>query len=92
MPAFSGSQPTLWPMISTMNTRPWDAAVVWMQSMASVAMSTALWKPKVMSVPQRSLSMVLGRVTMFRPCSRSRFAVLWVPLPPRITRQSSCSL
>ena len=78
-------------MTSTMNTRPWEAAVVWMQSMAAVAMSTALWKPKVMSVPQISLSMVLGRVTTFSPSSRSRLAVLWVPLPPRMTRQSSPS-
>ena len=42
-----------------------------------------------MSVPQRSLSMVLGRVTTLTPSARRRFAVLWVPLPPRITRQSS---
>ncbi len=79
-------------MISTMKMRPWEAAVVWIMSMQSVAMSTADWKPKVMSVPHRSLSMVLGRVTTFRPCSLSRLAVLWVPLPPRITRQSSWSL
>ena len=32
---------------------------------------TALWKPKVMSVPQRSLSMVLGRVMTFSPSVRS---------------------
>ena len=36
------SQPTLCPMTSTMNTRPWEVAVVWMQSMTWVAMSTAL--------------------------------------------------
>ena len=48
-------------MTSTMNTRPWEVAVVWMQSMTLVAISTALWKPKVTSVPQMSLSMVLGR-------------------------------
>ena len=51
IPAYSVSQPTLWPITSTMNTRLWEAAVVWMQSMASVAISTALWKPKVISVP-----------------------------------------
>ena len=67
MPALSVSQPTLCPMTSTMNTRPCEAAVVWMRSMASVATSTALRKPKVMSVPQRSLSIVLGRVTTLQP-------------------------
>ena len=67
IPACRVSQPTLWPMTSTMNTRPWEVAVVWMQSMTLVAISTALWKPKVMSVPHRSLSMVLGRVTTLQP-------------------------
>ena len=76
-------------MTSTMNTRPWEVAVVWMQSMTLVAISTALWKPKVTSVPQMSLSMVLGRWMTLRPSSRRRLAVFWVPLPPKITRQSS---
>ena len=44
MPALRVSQPTLCPMTSTMNTLPWDAAVVCMLSMAAVAMSTADWK------------------------------------------------
>ena len=89
MPACSVSQPALWPMISTMNTREWEKAVEWMESMTSEAMFTADWKPKVSSVPHRSLSMVLGSVTTFTPFSRSRFAVLCVPLPPRMTRQSN---
>ena len=50
-PAYSVSQPTLCPITSTINTRLWDAAVVWMQSIASVAILIALWKPKVTSVP-----------------------------------------
>ncbi len=66
--------------------------MVWILSMVSVATSTALWNPKVISVPHRSLSMVLGSVITFRPSSRSILAVLWVPFPPRITRQSRLSL
>ena len=42
IPALRVSQPALWPMISTMKIRLWEAAVVWMQSMTFVAMSTAL--------------------------------------------------
>ena len=41
MPAFSVSQPALWPMTSTIKTRLWEAAVVWMQSITSVAMPMA---------------------------------------------------
>ena len=89
MPEYSVSQPALLPMISMTMQRPWLAAVVWMRSMTSVAMSTAVWKPKVTSVPQMSLSIVLGRPMTCSPSSESRFAVLCVPLPPRQTRQSS---
>ena len=32
-------------------SRLWQPAVVWMRSIPSVAMSTAVWKPKVTSVP-----------------------------------------
>ena len=79
-------------MISITNTRPWLEAVVWMSSMHLVATSMALVKPKVISVPQVSLSMVLGRAITLRPSSRRRLAVLVEPLPPSINRQSSCSL
>ena len=89
MPAYRVSHPALWPMTSTMNTREWEKAVEWMESMTDTAMSMADWKPKVISVPHRSLSMVLGRVTTLTPCWLRRLAVLWVPLPPRITRQSN---
>ena len=88
MPACSVSQPALWPMTSTINTRLCENAVEWMESMTCTAISIADWKPNVICVPQRSLSMVLGSVTTFTPCSLSRFAVLCVPLPPRMTRQS----
>ena len=89
MPAYRVSHPALCPMVSTIKTRLCENAVEWMESMTLVAMLTADSKPKVRSVPQRSLSMVLGRVTTLTPCSDSRFAVLCVPLPPRITRQSN---
>ena len=83
------SQPALLPMSSMTMQRPWLAAVVWMRSITSVAMSTAVWKPKVTSVPQISLSMVLGKPMTFSPSSASMFAVLCVPFPPSVTRQSS---
>ena len=89
MPALRVSQPALWPMTSTMNTRLWEAAVVWMQSMTSVARPMADWKPKVVSVPHRSLSMVLGRPMTFSPSSLRRLAVFWLPLPPSTTSPSS---
>ena len=41
----SASQP-YGPITSIIKTRPWDAAVVWMQSMALAATLMALWKPK----------------------------------------------
>ena len=41
-PACKVSQPTLCPITSTIKTLPWEAAVVWIQSMALVATSTAL--------------------------------------------------
>ena len=51
MPAYRVSQPALLPMISMHITRLWLPAVVWMRSITSVAISTAVWKPKVTSVP-----------------------------------------
>jgi len=89
MPDCSVSQPALLPISSTTITRPWLSAVVCSRSITSVAMSQAVLKPKVTSVPQMSLSMVLGRPITFSPSSDSSFAVLWVPLPPSATRQSS---
>ena len=75
-------------MISITKTRPWLLAVVWMSSMHLVAISTALVKPKVMSVPHVSLSMVLGSAITFRPSCAKRLAVLVEPLPPSMNRQS----
>lgn len=76
-------------MISMTKTRPWELAVVWMSSMQRVATSVAEVKPKVMSVPQVSLSMVLGSAITCRPSCERRFAVLVDPLPPSTKRQSS---
>ena len=57
--------------------------------MASVAMLTAESKPKAKSVPQMSLSMVLGTDTMFSPMAERRAAVWVDPQPPMQTMQSS---
>ena len=70
-------------------TRLWALAVQCNRSMASVAMLTAESKPKEKSVPQMSLSMVLGTATMFSPMAERRAAVWVVPLPPMQTMQSS---
>ena len=67
MPAYSVSHPALCPMTSTINTREWENAVEWMESITVEAISIADWKPNVISVPQISLSIVLGSVTTFTP-------------------------
>ncbi len=92
MPACSVSQPALCPMTSTMKTLPCEVAVVCMQSITWLAISTALEKPKVMSVFHISLSIVLGSVMTLSPSSERRLAVLCVPFPPKMIRQSSFSL
>ena len=53
-------------MTSTTITRSCDSAVVWRRSIASVAIWTAVQKPKVKSVPERSLSIVFGTPTTVR--------------------------
>ena len=67
-----------------------DSAVLCSLSTASVAMATALSKPKVTSVPPKSLSMVFGMPTTgswYSACSRA--AALSVPSPPMATTASS---
>ena len=72
--------------------------------MASVAIVTAVSKPKVKSVALRSLSMVLGTPTTGRPSWYMRVAAESVPSPPmammapmplrsteRFTRSRPCS-
>ncbi len=70
-------------------TRWWDSAVVCNRSIASVAIWTAVSNPNVTSVPDRSLSMVLGTPTAGRPRCCSRSAAPSVSSPPMATRASS---
>ena len=69
-------------MISVRMIRWWLCAVLWTRSMASVAISVAVAKPKLVSVPQMSLSIVLGMVITFSPAFCSRIAFLALPPPP----------
>src|SRR5665647_2690332 len=88
-PACSAIQPALRPMTSIIIARWWDWAVVCSLSIPSAATVTAELNPKVMSVPRRSLSMVLGMPTMGTPSSASRRAMRRdqrqraYPCPPR---------
>ena len=91
MPAWRAIQPAWRPITSTTSTRWWDSAVVCRRSMASIAMLTAVSKPKVKSVPDRSLSMVLGTPTTFTPRSASLVATPRVSSPPIATRASTPS-
>ena len=80
-------------MTSTIITRLWDSAVVCRRSMASVAICTAVSKPKVMSVPPRSLSIVFGTPMIGRPCSPwSRAAAPRVSSPPMAISPSRFSV
>ena len=79
-------------MTSTVSTRPWLSAVVRTRSSASVAIWTAVRKPKVISVPSMSLSMVLGTPITRRPASTKGWAQVMVPSPPMTTRASMPSL
>ena len=47
MPACSAIQPACRPITSTISARWWDSAVVCSRSIASIAMLTAVSKPKV---------------------------------------------
>ena len=89
MPACRAIQPACRPITSTTRTRWWDSAVVCSRSMASVAMLTAVSKPKVKSVPDRSLSMVFGTPTTSTPRSASLVATPSVSSPPIATRAST---
>ena len=88
MPAVTAIQPTWWPMTSTTMIRSCDSAVVRTRSSASVAMETAVSKPIDRSVPQTSLSIVLGAHTMRTPAAASVPAALRVPSPPTQTSAS----
>ena len=79
-------------MTSATMIRWWLCAVLCSRSIASVAISSAVAKPKVASVQATSLSIVLGSVRTLRPARPRRRAFLAVPPPPRQTRPSRRSL
>ena len=81
-PACSAIQPACRPMTSTSSTRWCDSAVVCSRSIISVAMLTAVSKPKVRSVSSMSLSIVFGMPTTGTPACDSRWAAVSVPSPP----------
>ena len=70
-------------------TLSWDIPVVLTLSMHSTATLTAESNPKVKSVLDRSLSMVLGTPTTLIPIFESLSATPRVSFPPMATRQSS---
>ena len=82
MPACRAIQPACRPITSTTSTRWCDSAVVCSRSIASIAMFTAVSNPKVKSVPERSLSIVLGTPTTLTPRSASLVATPSVSSPP----------
>src|SRR5438132_4712168 len=85
MPECVAIQPACRPITSQTITRLCDSAVECSRSMASVAICTAVLKPKVRSVPERSLSMVLGIPTTFTPIWWSLVATPRVSSPPMAT-------
>ncbi len=91
IPEYTAIQPAWRPITSTTITRSWLSAVVCRRSIASVAICTAVWKPNVKSVAERSLSIVLGTPTARTPCSPSRDATPSVSSPPIATSASTCS-
>ena len=76
-------------MTSTRMVLPWLYAVACISRTHFAATSAAVSNPKVNSVPQMSLSMVLGSPMTLQPSAESMAAVLCVPAPPNVTRQSS---
>ena len=92
MPECRAIQPAWRPITSTTRTRWCDSAVVCSRSIASVAMLTAVSKPNVKSVPDRSLSIVLGTPTTLTPRSASLVATPRVSSPPMATSASTPSL
>ena len=66
-PQYVAIQPAWRPITSTTITRSWLSAVVCSRSIASVAICTAVSKPNVKSVAERSLSIVFGTPTTCTP-------------------------
>ena len=89
MPASVAIHPAWRPITSQTITRWCDSAVVPRRSIASVAVWTAVWKPKVTSVPERSLSIVFGTPDRRDPHAHSWLATPRVSSPPIATRAST---
>jgi hypothetical protein len=70
------------PITCTTITRWWASAVECSRPIASVATSTAVWKPKVTSVARRSLSIVFGTPITGSPFLYSACAMFSEPSPP----------
>jgi hypothetical protein len=81
-PEWSAMKPAERPITSITMTRSWLSAVVCSLSIASIAVFTAVSKPKVVTVPLTSLSIVFGTPTMHIPLSTSRCAMSSEPSPP----------
>jgi len=67
MPPDGAIHPQSRPITSTTITRWCEAAVVWILSMASDTVCSAVSNPNVISVADKSLSIVLGTPTIFTP-------------------------
>ncbi len=91
IPAVTAIQPASRPITSTTCTRLCASVVECRRSTASVAIVTAVSKPKQASVPFRSLSMVLGTPTQGTPRLISSSEMDCVSSPPRAIRASSFS-
>ncbi len=91
IPAYAATHPASLPMTSTTMTLSWDIPVVLTLSMHSIATFTAESNPKVKSVLERSLSIVLGTPTTLIPICESLWATPRVSFPPIATRASSPS-
>ena len=92
MPTVTAIQPASRPMTSTTWTRLWASVVECRRSTASVAIITAVSKPKQTSVPERSLSMVLGTPMQFTPRLASSTEMDCVSSPPMAMSASSLCL
>ncbi len=91
IPELRAIHPAYRPIISTTMTRRCDSAVACRRSRQSVAKETAVSKPNVITVPSRSLSMVLGTPTTRRPLRANPLAMVSEPSPPMAMRASICS-
>jgi hypothetical protein len=88
IPLYSEIQPAYRPISSTTSTRSWLSAVECTRSIASVAVLTAVSKPKLRCVPLTSLSIVLGTQTTGNPFFHRSWEICRLPSPPIETSAS----